>query len=474
MGEATFSSVKLFFDFLGLREQDWMPKTDASFKLAIRYQDWTRDGGHFYHPFERMGFVGGAQLGDWWLRLREELPNFDYACFLTPHLCDAKRAPLRAESVTRQPTFLDGFSSVEHPLPLEVHRYQTPYGYHFDAAMIAGFLADYGMKLGVCRILDNIVGVERTETGDLAALNLREGGQLVGDLFIDCTGFRSTLLGGALDEPFVSFSDSLLCDAAVAMQVPTNPFEDGIAPYTTAHAHGSGWIWRIPLFSREGTGYVYSRAHCDPEQAEQTLRRFHGPRSENLQANHIPMRVGRHQRPWVGNCVGIGLSAGFVEPLESTTIFFIQKAIEELVAAFPVAGIDPQARERFNRTMVGCIDGVRDFLILHYLASNRDDTPFWRDVHAAVVPPSLAEDLSGWSNRLPSPHGINPRYHGFEAYSWATIMLGMRGLVGTPAPFTALLDAEPARQAFGQLRHRAGQVVSELPSAVEYLASLRQ
>ena len=472
VGEATFSTLKLFFDFLGLEEPDWMPRVNGSYKLAIRFRDWTKDRVHFYHPFERLPHVGGAYLAEWWLRLRPR-EAFDYACFITPHLCDAQRSPRFADGSLLQSDLHD------HLLPhqlnvhgcLETHRIQTPYGYHFDATLVAGLLRDYAVARGAVHLQDDIVSVERTEGGAIAALQLKDRGRVPADLFVDCTGFQSLLIQKTLAEPFTRFGDSLFCDSAVAMQVPSDPERNGIAPYTTAHAQESGWIWRIPLYHRDGSGYVYSSAHATAEEAEATLRRYHGQNANGVPARHIKMNVGRHERSWVENCVAIGLSASFVEPLESTTIFFIQLAIEELVACFPRdQQIDPALRNRFNRVLGDCVDGVRDFLVLHYFGSDRDDSEFWRDVQGSmVVPDRLRASLETWRACLPTPRTIYPAYHGFDSYSWATILLGLKKLVARPVPAVDLLDPAPAQAEFARVQERAKRAIASLPSAYEYL-----
>ncbi len=477
VGEATFSTLKLFFDFLELRESDWMPKVNGSYKLAIRFRDWTKDRVHFYHPFERLPHVGGASLAEWWLSNGQSTP-FDYACFVTPHLCDAQRSPRYLDGRLLQQELKDHASQgqINPHGCLETHMVQTPYGYHFDAGLVAGLLRDYAVQRGARHVADEIVEVEQGEDGSIDALVTQAHGRIEGDLFIDCTGFRALLMREVMKEPFTSFGESLFCDSAVAMQVPSQPEKNGIFPYTTAHAQDAGWIWRIPLFHRDGSGYVYSGKHIDPDQAEATLRRYHGANADGVEARHIKMKVGRFERGWVKNCVAVGLSASFVEPLESTTIFFIQLAIEELVACFPhdKAG-DDTLRGRFNRVMGDCVDGVRDFLVLHYFGSDRDDTEFWRDVQSKmVVPDALRASLDTWRITPPAPRTIYPAYHGFESYSWATIMLGLKKLVGGPPPRVRLLDSAPARAEFERVRQDAARAVAELPSVYEYLSKMHR
>ncbi|MBB5153629.1 tryptophan halogenase family protein [Saccharopolyspora phatthalungensis] len=470
VGEATFSTIRHFFEYLDLPEQQWMPHCAASYKLAIRFQDWRGVGHHFYHPFERPRTVNGLSLADWWLRLGEPGSAFDQSCFLTPSLCEAKRSPRR----------LDGelfAADLDCPLgrsTLAEQRAQFPYAYHFDADLLARFLAGYGVDRGVRHVVDDVVAVGQDERGWLTHVRTREHGELAGDLFIDCTGFRGMLINKTLGEPFQSFADVLPNNRAVSLRVPREDPGAAVAPYTTATAMGAGWIWTIPLHRRNGTGYVYSDQFCSPEEAERTLRRFSAPGRDDLEANHIAMRIGRTKRPWVANCVAIGLSSAFVEPLESTGIFFIQHAIEELVKHFPDTHWDSAVIDAYNRRMAHVVDGVKEFLALHYRAAARDDTPYWKEAKLRPVPDGLANRLEHGASLLLDESTSYPRYHGFEPYSWNTMLLGLGGAPRAPRPAVSLMDPEPARRAFAALRRDGEQLVRALPSCSEYLATLHR
>ncbi len=476
VGEATFSTVKLFFDFLGLDETEWMPCCNATYKMAIRFAGWRADGGHFYHPFQRYDAVDGFNLGEWWLKLKRHEEPFDYACFSTPALCDAQRSPRFLDGRVfddQVQDFFVGNAGMKKNL-ISDHRVQYPYAYHFDAGLLAGFLKDYAMARGVRRIVDDVAGVELDGEGGIDHLVTRENGELSGDLFVDCTGFRGLLINQALAEPFVSFSESLLCDRAIAMQVPRDVSVHGIDPYTTATALSSGWVWNIPLYGRVGTGYVYSSDFLSPEEAEVEFRAHLGPAAEGISANHLKMRIGRSRNSWVGNCVAIGLSSGFVEPLESTGIFFIQHGIEELLHHFPGPVIDPETVASYNRAVGDCIDGVRDFLTLHYFASDRRDTPFWRATQGVRPADTLTERLELWRRRLPNPKSILPTFHGFEAYSYSVMLLGLNFRPKTSLPALDHMAPGNALRAFSSLRERTRKLVTQLPSQVEYLSYVRQ
>jgi tryptophan halogenase len=476
VGEATFSTIKLFFDFLGLDEREWMPECNGAYKLGIKFVNWNAERQSFYHPFQRYESVNGFPIVEWWLKLKTHLTAYDYSCFTVPALCDMQRSP-------RYPGGTVYDSRVEDMFTLEREfqecvlgdlKMQYPYGYHFNANLLAKFLRRYATQNGVNQILDNISDVKLAEDGSIASVTTKEHGDIKGDLFIDCTGFRGLLLNKALGEPFVPFAESLLCDRAIAVQLPRDNATDGINPYTSATGLSAGWVWNIPLYGRDGTGYVYSSAFISPDDAEKELREHLGSASDSLSALHIKMRIGRSRNSWVKNCVAIGLASGFVEPLESTGIFFIQHGIEELVANFPDKSFDAELRNSYNKAVADCIDGVRDFLILHYCASSRCDTPFWKATgHELVIPADLKERLKLWKTRLPNSRNINLNYHGFEAYSYSVMLLG---LGYRPKHSLRTLDHmvdEKALVMFRAIRERAVHLCRTLPSQYEYLTAMR-
>jgi len=476
VGEATFSTIKLFFDFLGLDEKDWMPSCNATYKLAIKFNNWRQDGGHFYHPFQRYDVVDGFNMGEWWLKLKSHDEPFDYSCFTIPELCDSQRSPRfydgRVFDDQVQECFTDNHREKKNGL--SDHKVQFPYAYHFDASMLAEYLKGYATRRGVLQVVDDVDAVKLTEDGSIDHVVTREHGAIHGDLFIDCTGFRGLLINQALAEPFISFSDSLLCDSAIALQVPRDIHTHGINPFTSATALSSGWVWDIPLYGgRVGTGYVYSSAFISKEDAEAEFRSHLGPAAEGVKANHIKMRIGRSRNSWVKNCVAIGLSSGFVEPLESTGIFFIQHGIEELVNHLPGATIDPETVRSYNRVVGECIDGVRDFLILHYRTTDRNDTEFWRATKQVKISEELAERLDLWKKRLPNAKNINNSYHGFEFYSYSVMLLGLNYRPEKGLPALDHVSEDNARHAFRSLREKSRRLVTTLPSQLEYLTHVR-
>ncbi|GAA4083653.1 tryptophan 7-halogenase [Nonomuraea soli] len=469
VGEATFSTIRHFFAYLGLEETDWMAACHGTYKLAIRYENWRDKGHYFYHPFERSRVVEGVSLADWWLHKRPS-DDYDRDCSVIAALCEAGRAPRFLEGNL----FERSLTGDEIRSTMAEQTTQFPYAYQFDATLLAGFLTRYGTGRGVRHVLDDVVDVAADERGHLTHVRTRESGDLTGDLFIDCTGFRGVLLNQKLGVPFLSYQDSLPNDRAVALRVPLDMATQPFGPYTTASAQDAGWIWTIPLFGRIGTGYVYAGDYCTPEEAERTLRAHVGPAADDLEASHIRMRVGRSADSWAGNCVAIGLSSGFVEPLESTGIFFIQNAIEQLVKHWPGGRDDERLRRSYNRQVSNVMDGVREFLVLHYVAAKRADNAYWRDAKTRPMPDPLAERIEQWQVKLPDEDTIFPYYHGFEPYSYIAMILGLGGLRLRAPRSLAMMDDLAADKELRLIRDQASSLAERLPSHYEYLARLHQ
>jgi len=476
VGEATFSTVKLFFDFLGLDESDWMPSCNATYKLGIKFVNWRAEGGHFYHPFQRYEVVDGFNMGEWWLKLKRHEEAFDEACFTIPAMCEAKRSPRFHDGRVFDDKVQDYFSVDVRGKKniLAEHKVQYPYAYQFDAGLLAKFLANYGKQRGVNQVVDDVAEIKLREDGSIAHLVTNEHGNIEGDLFVDCTGFRGLLINKTLGEPFISFSESLLCDRAIALQIPRDVEKDGIQPYTTATALTNGWVWNIPLYGRDGTGYVYSSKFITPEAAEAEFRAYLGPKAEGIAPNHVAMRIGRCRNSWVKNCVAIGLSSGFVEPLESTGIFFIQNGIEELVNHLPGDHIEEETAKSYNKVVGEAIDGVRDFLILHYRTTDRNDTEFWRATKSLKLPESLEDRFALWKKRLPNARNINPSFHGFESYSYSVMLLGLNYQPEQSLPALDHIDPAGAQRAFRAMKEKTERLVSTLPSQLEYLTRVRE
>ncbi|MFJ9041551.1 tryptophan halogenase family protein [Streptomyces sp. NPDC102406] len=471
VGEATFSDIRHFFEFLGLKEKDWMPACNATYKLAVRFENWREKGHYFYHPFEQMRSVNGFPLTDWWLK-NGPTDRFDKDCFVMPSVIDAGLSPRHLDGTLIDQPFDEGADEMQG-LTMTEHQGKTqfPYAYQFEAALLAKYLSKYSVERGVTHITDDVQKVELDERGWISGVSTAEHGLIEGDLFVDCTGFRGMLINKALETPFISYADTLPNDSAVALQVPQDMKARGILPCTTATAQDAGWIWTIPLMGRIGTGYVYAKDYLSPEEAERTLREFVGPAAADVEANHIKMRVGRSENSWVNNCVAIGLSSGFVEPLESTGIFFIHHAIEQLAKHFPDETWNPVQRKLYNDSVAHVMDGVREFLVLHYVAAKRNDTQYWRDAKTRPIPEELAARIEMWKNQLPDSESVYPYYHGLPPYSYMCVLLGMGGIDVHHSPALDLADPGPAEREFAAIRDKTRRLVETLPNAYDYFAA---
>ncbi|WP_277924683.1 tryptophan halogenase family protein [Sphingomonas sp. BAUL-RG-20F-R05-02] len=406
VGEATLPHIRAFNERLGIDEADFMARTRATFKLGIEFRDWGRIGDSYIHPFGTFGRgTGAVDFQHYWTRLLREgaaLPSLDtvsYACALA-------RSGKFDHPTTDRASLLSTFG----------------YAYQFDALLFAPYLRKIAEEGGAVRTEGRIATVERdSETGDITAVVLDDGDRIAGDLFVDCSGFRSLLLGDTLEEPFVDWSRWLPTDRAVAMPCRTHT---AVTPYTSAIAMPAGWRWRIPLQHRTGNGYVYASAFVSDDDARRALES--AVEGEALAAPRIlRFKAGRRRRSWVGNCVAIGLASGFLEPLESTSIYFVQQAITTLIELFPQRAIAASDRDEFNRIIDLEYDRIRDFLILHYHATTRDDSPFWDHVRTMTVPDSLSEKLDLWRTR---GRLVKYREGVFLDPSWVAVYLG-QGIV---------------------------------------------
>lgn len=467
VGEATVSTLRFTMSFLGFKEEDWMPAVGATYKTAVRFEQWNQPASagpeHFYHPFfERheplvaalpryFPEVGdGLSLMHYWHRrhLSGDKTPYAYAVYPGPRLCDLRKSP----------RMLDGAEP------------EIPSAYHLDAHEFARFLRGHATARGVAHIVDDVTEVLLDEQGFVSGVRTQEHGVLEADLYIDCTGFRSLLLGKALGERFVSAAPYLWCDSAVAMR-PQNASGD-LQPYTLARASSAGWIWNIPLMHRAGAGYVYSSRYASAAQAEAELREYLGPRADpDTFCTQIRFEPGRRTRTFVKNCVAVGLSASFIEPLESTTIFLIEYALAQLLTFFPDQGFSEARARRFNREVERMFDEVRDFIILHFVGAGRRDTPFWRDLtEQPVLPDSLAEQLSFYEASLP----LGERFSNFvfRERSYACLLSGLRKLPSQPHPLLAHVDEAEAERMFAAIAGRTEDLAARLPGHREFLEHL--
>ena len=440
VGEATIPSLQVFHRLIGVDERDFMAATQATFKLGIRFEGWHDVGKAYFHGFGLTGkdhWTAGFQ--HFWLKGRQRQLAADYGAYC----------------LEAQAAHLGRFAH----LPDDgLH-----YAYHLDATRYAAFLRRFSEALGVQRIEGRIVEVRRCEgTGDIRSLRLDGGAEVDGDLFVDCTGFRALLIGDTLGVGYEDWSHWLFNDSAVAVQTAA---VDAALPYTRSIAHGAGWQWRIPLQHRVGNGLVYSRRFIDDDQARQTLQAQ--LRGETLTTPRvIRFQPGQRHEAWRANCVAIGLAGGFLEPLESTSIYLIQRAIIRLLQMFPADGIQAPDVTEFNRQMRTDFEHVRDFIVLHFKVTERRDTPYWRACADMRVPPSLQHriDLFRQTGRIFRGDGEL-----FSENSWAQVMLGQGLVPAQHHPVTELMgDAELGRF-LGSLQSAAEQAAQQLPPHDDYV-----
>jgi tryptophan halogenase len=367
-------------------------RTNATLKLGIRFDNWQRraDGTpySYVHPF-----TGGAAV-------RGRNPGYSFQLYGLPgretaHGDDFLDTISHARAAMDQVKGARGLDDPEFSGPLQ-------YAYHLDAALLAEFLKELCVSRGVEHVRDDVDGVTRDERGHIASLRLRNRGDWPVELVIDCTGFRGLLINEAMDEPFLPLSEYLFNDRAIPIQVRREQ-PSAIVPATVSTAMDSGWSWRVPLHSRDGTGYVYSSAFVSDDQALDEFNRTLEDAEHLTSPRVLKIRVGRSRRSWVKNCVAIGPSSGFLEPLESTAVMSIELAARWLLQNFPTNDFEPPLARQFNRNMERFYEEVRDFLGLHFSLSGRDDTPYWRAVrHDAKLSDGLRENLAVWKHVLPS------------------------------------------------------------------------
>nr|AGU10484.1 Tryptophan halogenase [uncultured organism] len=448
VGEATIPPLINFNQMLGLNENAFLAATAGTFKLGIEFVNWGGLGERYFHPFGKFGHdLQGVHFHQLWLREKARRPTEDIAAWSMSAIAAAHGTFGRAADDARSPV-RDLF-----------------YAFHFDASLYARFLRDYAEKAGIARIEGKIAKVDqRAEDGYVTAVTLEDGQCIEGDLFIDCSGFRGLLIEETLNTGYESYAHWLPCDRAVAVPCALpNPAEPD--PFTRSTAHQAGWQWRIPLQHRMGNGLVYCSQYLDDDAAEAQLL-------ANLEAEPLaaPRRIrfaaGRRRHSWNRNVVALGLSSGFIEPLESTSIHLVQAAIQRLLALFPDKRFDPAERDEFNHQMKDLYEDIRDFIILHYKATRRDDSPFWNQVRTMEVPDSLQRkiDLFAGKGRL-----FREGYDLFTDPSWVAVFLGQGIVPQSWEPAADALDEQKVAIALEQMRRGYLDTAQRLPTHGDFL-----
>lgn len=446
VGEATLPQVKDFNDFLGVDEAEFMRETNATFKLGIDFQNWARLGDSYIHPFGIHGqAINGVPFFQYWLRAKANGHDLNLEDYSFP-IVACRNLKFDFPS--------DDDKSV---------RSTFAYAYHFDAVLYARFLRKWTERRGLRRTEGRVVDVTlRPADGHIASLVLQSGEVVEGDLFIDCSGFRGVLISQTLKMGWEDWTPWLPCDRALA--VPCDRAGD-FTPYTRATAREAGWTWRIPLQHRTGNGYVFSSRFTTEDRAEEILLANLDGKAQ-ADPKLLKFQAGRRQHSWYRNCIAVGLASGFLEPLESTSIYLAQIAINFLIRLFPGKTIDPMLVEEFNRLVDIEYERVRDFLILHYHATEREDTELWRYVRHMKVPESLTEKMENFRHR-----GYIHRYKDglFSPASWIAVYTGQRVLPRRYDPQVDSIPLPASLEKMEEMKQRIAVNVDALPTHADFL-----
>jgi len=450
VGEATIPPIRTLVAALGIDEATFMRETSATFKLAIKFDNWVTNPAvqphSYYHTFGTFTQIDNDLMAAYWLKDQDRIDqNFVDYTMVEGRLCYLGLGPKR-------------ITDAQFQGPMQ-------YAYHFDAGRLVTLLKKVAVHNGVEHLIGKVTDVEMAEDGSIAAVQTHDQGRLEADLFIDCTGFSAHLIEKAMGVEFKEFSDQLFCDKAVACQVPYDDEACAINPYTTATAQESGWTWDIPLNNRRGVGYVYSSGHTDASRAEEVIHNYIGQSQSDYKLWHLNMRVGKRPEPWRKNCIAIGLSGGFVEPLESTGIFLVDIALRWLVDFLPSQTGMERGAKSFNAMMNACYDDIVDFIKMHYCLTKRTDTDFWIDnQRRESIPDSLTHKLESWRDRLPGIYEFTGFPAVFGLTNYMQVMYGMgfeTDLSGYDARYA---KAEAARQQSQQYAVAAKRGAEFLPN----------
>ena len=449
VGEATIPGIVRFNEMLEIDENEFLRETQGTIKLGIEFVDWTRLGDRYMHGFGR-------------LRQDIQLTTFEQL-WQKMHLA-GRAGPLQDYSITKRAAYAGKFMRPRLDVP-ESPLADIAYAFHFDAGLYAAYLRRYSEKRGVRRVEGKVTQVRRDErSGDIAALQLADGQQVAGEFFIDCSGFRGRLIEEELQAGYDDWTHWLPCDGAVAVPcASTRP----LLPYTRSTARSAGWQWRIPLQHRTGNGYVFSSRYVSEDEATATLLR-------NLDGEVLaPPRTlrfvtGVRRRAWIRNCVAIGLSGGFLEPLESTSIYLIQSGIAKLLTMFPTAVPSQPDIDEYNRLVRREFEHVRDFVMLHYHAQQRTDAPLWRYCREMPIPESLQHKIA-----LFRTHGrlFTEPDELFAQGSWFQVMTGQGLSPQGYHPVVDVIDVEDLQVFFDRVRSAVQQCLAVMPSHEDFLRS---
>src|SRR5271155_863230 len=408
VGEGSTPWLRGFFDSLGIEESEWMPECHATYKCGITFDGWSTKPGfeRYFHPFASMldnltmpQFVHNAEARINGANVHAHPDRF----FIAARLAARRLAPKAADS-----------------FPFDIW-----HGYHFDAVLLGQFLHRKALERGVRYKVCHVTHAKLNAQGEIAPVETREGESIRADLFVDCTGFAGLLIDQALHTPYVSFAENLFNDAAIALP---SPIDEPIASETVSTAMQHGWAWKIPLTTRYGNGYVYSSQFCTADEAETELRQHLGLLNADTPARHLKMKIGRVTQHWNKNCLAVGLSQGFIEPLEATALLFIQQTAAAFVDFLELGDLGDAAHDRFDARVNEHFEGTRDYIVTHYKTNSRTDTEYWR---ANAANRNISAPLKQLLNLWMSGNSIAPKVRqqligkGYPVFSWYSILAGM-------------------------------------------------
>ena len=453
VGEATTTDMPRFVQQLELDTDSFMRRCQATYKLGIRFVNWIDGDDEFWHPFGPVGgYIDGLDLFHFWHRAvcEGEDPGSYSSHSVHRRLAEQGKGPRNG-------------STNSHIID------QGLYGYHFDATAFAAMLKAIALGNGVSHYFDDVSNVVLDSSGFIESVQTASGRELTADLFVDCSGFRGTLIENAMGDEWIDWSELLLCNRAI---VASFPQDKDIRPFTTSSALSAGWLWEIPLSHRLSTGYVYSDKFLDEEQAENEFVRFAATRGiDQVYPRSIQFRVGRRNHFWNNNCVAIGLASGFIEPLESTGLAMVGHGINELMKFLPDCRMNPMLVAEYNRGMASLYEEVRDFIILHYLLSRRVDTEFWRASRKIAVPESLEKSLELYDETgLLNKFGKNI----FGEPSYYSICTGAGRLPRNALPIVRYPEMGNILQVLRDIREQNDQMLNKMTSHDELIAQIHR
>ena len=460
VGEGTVPTMRQTLQLIGVSESDFIKECDVTFKQSIKFVDWlhapTQNSSHSYHHLFNYPHTPGFDLTPYWLLNNNDL-DYAQAVSFQAQICDQLLSPKKI-------THREFQGAAE-------------YAYHLDASKFAHFLAKHGTeKLGINRVVATIDTVKLADDGSINTLVSNKGEMFNADFFVDCSGFASRLIGQALDVKFISKADQLLVDTAVAMQVPYQDPDCVIPPFTIATAQEAGWIWDIGLTGRKGVGYVYSSAHTSDEQAEKNLRNYLGANADTITSRKIPMNVGHREHFWYKNCVAIGLSAGFVEPLEATALLIVEASAKLLAEKLPnhQSGL-AYAQKSYNQITCYAWERVIDFIKLHYYLSQRTDNSFWLDHrNPNSAPDTLLEKLDYWRYNTPTASDFFSKYEVFQLENYQYVLYGMEFPTNLDASQMRFHLTEKAALENEKLLMRGRQLTQELSAHRDVIEKIKK